>query len=455
MSPHALRPPAVRIEPQPERWAALARDRFRDAPNDALRRRRDAGLPDASPVVMTGHQPTIWHAGILAKYLAADACARADALAAAWLVVDQDAVDPAAIRAPVTDQRGALAERLVRLAPAPPAQVPALALPPITPAGADLAHMSAQVRQGVQRIADAFSSAADAPSLAAQAASALESLLAPLVPASPTVFASRLAQSDRFHALVERMRSAPEACAGAYNCAAQAHPDSGVRPLRIDGEEVELPLWRVREGRARAPVRAADLASIPAEQLAPRALLMTALVRLDLCDLFVHGSGGALYDRVTERWIADWLGETLAPTAVASADLLLPLASDDTPTPEQADAAVWRAHAAAHNPSLAGDDARQAQKSAIVARIAAADESARPHLFRELHELLRDYRAERRAELDRLADAAEHAASRLEEARLAADRTWPFPLHADDALRALHSAIADRFRAPPLRPRSG
>ena len=43
--------------------------------------------------------------------------------------------------------------------------------------------------------------------------------------------------------------------------------------------------------------------------LMPRALLLTALVRLGMCDLFIHGTGGLIYDRVTEQWFADWLGQ--------------------------------------------------------------------------------------------------------------------------------------------------
>ena len=41
---------------------------------------------------------------------------------------------------------------------------------------------------------------------------------------------------------------------------------------------------------------------------------MTGMARLAACDLFVHGTGGGIYDTITEAWFREWLGVELAPT---------------------------------------------------------------------------------------------------------------------------------------------
>src|SRR5690606_23987135 len=90
-------PPDLLVDPPATEWAAtlLRRDHPR------LRAfRRQLGLPADRPIVMTGHQPALWHCGVLAKFLAADAAARALGAAPATLLVDQDVGDPAAVRRP-------------------------------------------------------------------------------------------------------------------------------------------------------------------------------------------------------------------------------------------------------------------------------------------------------------------------------------------------------------------
>jgi hypothetical protein len=93
----------------------------------------------------------------------------------------------------------------------------------------------------------------------------------------------------------------------------------------------------------------ADGSPIPAtHRLAPRALLMTAYLRSAVCDLFIHGKGGWLYDRITEEWWREWTGQELAPMAVVSADVRMDF---EVPVADRAevDRAVWWAHHVPHN----------------------------------------------------------------------------------------------------------
>lgn len=444
MSPTAQRPPSLRLEPAPDSWATLARERFEHNHPTARAERQLLGLPTDRPVIMTGHQPVVWHAGILAKYLACDAALRSADAAGAWLVVDQDVVDPGALRIPVLGAVGDLTDADLRIAPAQPPGAAAGATLPLAATLPALPSTLPQVESGLRRIADALNAARDASSLAQQLSHALAALISPLIEPRTTVFATRLNATATFAELIDAMRADPAACVTAYNRAVAAFPDAGVRPLANNTDNIELPLWRIRAGRTRSPVTASDLPSIPREELAPRALLMTAIARLTLCDLFIHGVGGARYDRITERWITDWLSRTLAPAVVATADLLLPLASDDTPSPETIRDAVWRAHAARHNPQLIGRDDLQDRKRALLesARHNGADQHA---AFREIHDMLDEYRREERSRLDALQSDADRLAARQEEARIAGDRAWPFPFHDAASLEALHTAIKSAF----------
>ncbi|HHN77756.1 MAG TPA: hypothetical protein ENK11_03645, partial [Phycisphaerales bacterium] len=409
--------------------------RSRGAPADprAAVFRGELGLPTDAPIVMTGHQPVFWHAGVLAKYLAAAALARREGAATAWCVPDQDVVEPGRVRMPVRapgDDAEAgcwrVAEHDLLRWGGDVSAVPAGARPPglvINP-----------VPEGFGAVASALRRFEGEETAAEQAWCAHETVLDDRlgVPISPTVYATDVSRTSIFAWLVERMAADPAGCVGAYNAAVRAEPGSGVRTLLAleHRGRYELPLWLIEPGEPRRAVYADDLGSVDPAMLAPRGLVMTGLLRLVGCDLFIHGTGGEAYDRVTERWFADWLGETLPGAGVASATLRLDLG---VPEVDRADVAraVWRAHRARHTPMMLGDEAGQREKDRLVAAIRSAEPARRGALFGELHALLA---ASRAARADRLAayerEAAEVSAA-LADAEIARDRTWPWVLHDD------------------------
>ncbi|HEV8605978.1 MAG TPA: hypothetical protein VGQ99_11455 [Tepidisphaeraceae bacterium] len=61
-------------------------------------------------------------------------------------------------------------------------------------------------------------------------------------------------------------------------------------------------------------------------RLSPRALALTMFLRLIVCDQFVHGIGGALYDEITDRVIRKRLGIDAPAFCVTTATLLFPAA---------------------------------------------------------------------------------------------------------------------------------
>jgi hypothetical protein len=132
---------------------------------------------------------------------------------------------------------------------------------------------------------------------------------------------------------------------------AQPFPD-----LQRDGDVQEVPFWLMRRSR-RVPlsVRRAgasiqvlaggepivDIADVAGPDalaglaIRPRALTLTMFTRLCIADLFVHGIGGARYDRVTDAVIREYFGIEPPTYAVATATLHLPLQAYDAAAERQ------------------------------------------------------------------------------------------------------------------------
>lgn len=320
------------------------------------------GLDPARPLVITGHQPLLFHPGIWLKTLLLESCCGGRGLN---LVVDSDCVPEVGVDVPLRVE--GLGRARVTLA-APPDEVPLEAMP--APTGVQWeefltrvrAHVGTVDRTLVERV-DLFADLsrpvrARSTTLAeflARARRAAEPpgryLELPISIASGTEAFRRFAWDVLRH---------PARFADVYNAALEAHrARQGIRNaanpfpnLLRDGDLVESPFWVVVEGR-RAPVfaraagvdvevwatgrlravmpsgdadaGAAALAGVP---LRPRALTLTMVFRL-IGDLFIHGVGGGRYDRVTDAVIGDWLGVAPPRYAVATGTFFLPLA----PTP--------------------------------------------------------------------------------------------------------------------------
>ena len=443
--------PEIDIRPTGRAWPDLIRARWatHGLRAETRRFREQLGLPTDSPIIVTGHQPTMWHAGILAKYEAADIAAKRVDGHVVWLVADQDAVDPFELRLPVLDAGGALTTTTLRLGPKPPFGVAASMLPvsEVEPA-LNRTVAAESVGAGAMRIARAYREHRDAPNAAVQAGEATADLLNDLGLRGQLLFATQLASTDLFSSLVAQMRDEPDRFVQTYNAAVARRPHAGVSTLEFDemNHRHELPLWRIRPGIARQRVFVNDLDSIPGGELAPRALLMTALLRLAGCELFIHGVGGAQYDQVTEDWIRVWLGVDLAPATLTTATLRLPLASE-APSQEDVKRAIWLTHHARHDPAAIGLEEQSLIKRGFVERIRSMRKTgANPaKLFHEMQVFLRDYRAEHAEQLMGLDAEAQEMARLAGEREIARDRTWAFALHDRESLDALRDAIDREF----------
>lgn len=448
--------PSLHLVPPPGGWQAWSSPRERDACVRATR--RGLGLPEQGPLVMTGHQAGLWHPGILAKFLAADALA-GQTPCGVWshVVVDQDVNDAGALAVPTSDLRRAT----IRLAPRSVGRVTAL-----QPASARTGAMPPNVHPAVAaRVAEIIAlvpAAASAPDLPAQFEAMLRTLCEPLFALPRGVRATRLADTEGFRTLLGAMAADPVACIEHYNAAVATAPRARLAPLRVLGGRVELPLWRIDpDTGTRQPVFSDALAGVPLHQLAPRALLLSAFLRLFVCDLFIHGTGGGLYDQATDAWLARWRPAWRpCPGAVVSATLTLPLAAPGTlPTPDAIAKARWTAHAARHDPSRLGDGSASRIRASLLDRIREAKASGGDArgAYVALHAMLDEVRARHRAELDALDARAATLEAAGETSRVAHDRTWSLSLHARASLEALQTLVrrelvaGDRAVSPAAR----
>lgn len=123
--------------------------------------------------------------------------------------------------------------------------------------------------------------------------------------------------------------------------AAQPFPDLG----ESEGGRIDAPFWLLDDG-TRRPVSVDALGRLFAGEdvvarigttldeartaigellLAPKALALTMFERLCVADVFVHGTGGGRYDRVTDAVIERYFGVRPPAFVVASMTMLLPL----------------------------------------------------------------------------------------------------------------------------------
>lgn len=460
-------PDSVTLEPRGSEWPSLVKR----TPLTAfqIRLREQLGLPTDLPVIMSGHQAELWHPGILAKWFAGSALARQVGGVFVWLHVDQDTNEPGLIDVPAFDASGMLVKRTLTLVEQtkdiPTGSRPAQRIDPdrARPArGETLVDPDA-----LARLLDQLNTHASEPTLALQFGRTLE-LLARDVMGQPTapihaITTSQLAATDAFSTMVDLLRSDPVLAIEAHNLAAAQSPEAGIRALGLKRStspdqqaRVELPLWRVKPGAPRTPVMLSQLESVPLAELRPRALLMTGLARLGACDLFIHGTGGGVYDRVTDAWFESWLGRAdtpsardvrksmpLAPITVATATARLAFdPRHGGATERDSQHASHAAHHARHNPGLLNDEQAALAKGQLVDQIArSTDRAERAALFREMHTLLARVRAARAEQLDALENAARTATRRAAEQSVVTERTWPLPLYPDATLTALRERI--------------
>ena len=283
---------SVHVDPHPEEWDARLQafdgELFGQSLIDIRNEFKEAlGISLDKKVIVVGHQPTLFHPGIAAKFIAATQFAEQVGGAVVHLVVDHFDGDVGLIEVPRIDN-GVATINNKRLAH--------------TVIGTPLIE---QARRGVMSDCDMgqYLRDAEGQNAAAQFAHAMQLSMSPYARVDYTIYSSELLKQEFGKAFVDTMRDRKSECRDAYNRAVFNHSQVDIAMLGTK----ELPIWDTPKG------------------MYPKALLLTALARIGIADLFVHGLGGATYDVVMEEWMRTWLGIKLENSVAVSADLRLGL----------------------------------------------------------------------------------------------------------------------------------
>lgn len=336
---------------------------------------RSLGVPHKVPqptdlLLVTGHQPFLFHPGIWIKHLLVDRLAR-EGVAALSMPVDSDVAEDVGADVPRLEQQGLrlVHETLVRTDP----DVPYEAVP--APSGPQWEVFLGRLRTHLQTLGvreplealEAFARAARPAAAAADLSTFLTAARRRYEGTQQTVEfpVSLMSAGVEFRRFVLHLVRDAGRFAQTYNrhlgayrdryntrTTAQPFPD-----LQENGERQELPFWIVRGGRRRPlfvqratrswrvlagtePVAdvhdAAGPEALSDVPVRPRALTLTAFMRLCVADLFVHGVGGGRYDRMTDAVIREYFGLEPPAYAVVSATLYLPLDAHDAGAERQA-----------------------------------------------------------------------------------------------------------------------
>ena len=418
---------------------------------------------------MTGHQASHWHPGIFAKYLAARQWAQAVGGSVLHVIVDQDVYDPFRVEVPVVID-GKLSTHVI--AAQSDRTTPVLRRSGLKPSQMVALLKAAQDKLGetvlvsLQPLIDAWDAVAIRDNrVQTTAAEVLAELMRPYCGEAPSVTATQLLQTKQGQTLIERMVQDARRCVFLYNRAAMRYPEAGLRPLAWTTDVVELPLWAIGPkqrtpvfvdlGDSRRPVLFTqgqpleiDSPEARGTYLAPRASLLTALMRSAFCDLFIHGQGGELYDRVTEQWWGDWVGQSLAPKVIVSADVHLDF-DVHTAGDKELEQAVWLGHNLPHNIDRMGagdglDPALLEEKAHIIkGRASDFDKHSRMAARRRLREINAEFAKQQKTRIDAAEQDVSRARLGVANTKVAARRDWSFGLYPSGKLAALQQLVAD------------
>jgi hypothetical protein len=412
-----------------QRLSSAHHARVQNAPLPELRRAAREWIghaDDAAPIIASGHQTELYHPGVWAKDVLAHQAAARLGGQAFHFAVDTDSPKHLQLRWPgaslgVTDDPHVMSGAWSGLLSAPTPHY--------------LKQLETEARDAFSRIGfepllfpfiDSLRRLSlESPDLPSALTNAQHQLDWSLGLRHGALLLSPILASAPFLALVHHVMSRPAEFAAAYNESLATYRDrtstrDPMRPmpdLFVSGQSVEAPFWlddlaagsRTRpsvfrdagdrwvlklvngaefgfDPRAGAFDAAASLQKFltsSSHRLSPRALTLTLFVRLMIADQFVHGIGGARYDRVTDQIIARHFGIEPPHFSVTTATLFFPGAS---------------ARPRVCLPCMAGEGHRLrhavlgARKRELLAQIAAAPRRSarRQELFATLHRQRRE-----------------------------------------------------------------
>lgn len=332
----------------------------------ALRQEILTGDPDEVPIVMTGHQPVVFHSGITFKYSVTERFAAAEKAICVAVVIDTDHGDAGQFSYPESD---------------PDSDRPTLAIETLSAANnlylngklrnaGELEAVSNTVVQQLRRFGHDNAAAVtkdvlrsygllSAARVSAMDANVIMRWQRGIGGRMLELPLSAIASFPEALKLTADILKQPMRFAAAYNAALEVYrEENGIRNpanpfpnLKTDEQSCELPFWVISHNRGKRYALEAQVdgnvtrlladdkpldsltGNISAEslepmlvqniQIVPRGALITTFLRLLFSDLFVHGTGGARYDRFTDEFIRSWWNVEPPPFTVATASRYL------------------------------------------------------------------------------------------------------------------------------------
>lgn len=330
-------------------------------------------LVDSDRIVMAGHQPVLFHPGVWFKNFALDRLAAQHDAVPINLVIDSDTVKSAAVRVPggTPQAPGAVEISYDRPSGEIPHEERRLLDREMFDSFADRTaeQIEPLVRDPLLRdfwplAIERAGASENLGSCVAQARHQFEGHLGLQTLELPQ---SRVCELPAFHWFTAHLLAHLPRFWSAYNDALRQYRRANrlrsthhpVPELAADGDWLEAPYWLWQPSsprRRRAFVRqrgdtitvsdrdtieldlplsaetdAARAADVLADlagrgiKLRSRALITTLFARLLLCDLFLHGIGGAKYDELTDQLMSSFFGVEPPKIMILSATILLPV----------------------------------------------------------------------------------------------------------------------------------
>ncbi|CAN5608220.1 hypothetical protein BH11PLA2_BH11PLA2_06640 [soil metagenome] len=303
-----------------------------DAHFGELRRlaRRDLHIADDVPIIITGHQPELFHPGVWVKNFAANGLARKLGGHAINLIVDTDTVKSTSIRLPQINRAVTLEH---------------LSFDDFggeSPYESTPVHNEALFRSFTDRLAAAteewpFRPVITEPSIARETAEmfdATTSLGHSLAAIRQNLEAawdcenlefpvSAMSQFDSFREFATLIINDAARFRESYNRAIRDYRTVNKLKSRNhpapELEANELPFWTMIDGTRQRTFKVDDISAVR-----PKALILTLYARLILGDFFLHGLGGGKYDAVTDSIIRNYFGIEPPAYQMLTATLHLP-----------------------------------------------------------------------------------------------------------------------------------
>jgi hypothetical protein len=339
-----------------------------------------SGDPTSQPLIMTGHQPVIFHSGLTFKYQTTEAFALEHNALAVAVVIDTDEGDAGAFSFPSTD---AIFQLMVDQATDPSTKTTSNLMSTATGSfsvaasllGASRRKSSDQVRAEASRVlaalqncgchveAESFQKIAEQyaslPTDSMMEANLIVRWNAGIAGKTPEIPLSTICSFPEVLQFFAELLARPFEFARCYNDTLVAfRTDQKIRNvanpfpnLGIEESRCELPFWLIDPAKGTREIvsirkqgferfleaggedvteilpgnEGASLFSllVGGKQLIPRGGLITATLRILFSDLFVHGTGGGRYDVFTSQFIRAWWKVEPTPFAVASASRYL------------------------------------------------------------------------------------------------------------------------------------